>query len=172
MTTKCLDNQVCTSKILLSWRFPRKNSVLDDFPLCPSCPPKSAIFVFLVVSPSLIIACGEYQQSKNTVTISGSSTQRSVNSPMGTSHNGNPQIPRNRQKPMHALNCWQPFRSCHMKLLQWHVLRIKFSPPPPTPEFLAKDFPSATKSRTKFLLRRTWSGQKLLPLQFPGLSLP
>ena len=42
MTTKCLDNNICTFKILLSWRFPtrkKKNSVLDDFPLCAQLPP-------------------------------------------------------------------------------------------------------------------------------------
>ena len=56
MTTKFLDNKICSFKILLSWRFPRKNSVLDDFPLCPQGPPpsKSENFIFIVVSPSLI----------------------------------------------------------------------------------------------------------------------
>ena len=42
MTTKFLDNKICAFKILLSWRFPRKkkkNSVLDDFPLCRQGPP-------------------------------------------------------------------------------------------------------------------------------------
>ena len=55
MTTKFLDNKICTFKILLSWRFPRKQSFLDDFPLCPQGPPplKSENFIFIVVSPSL-----------------------------------------------------------------------------------------------------------------------
>ena len=55
MTTKFLDNIICTFKILLSWRFPRKNSVLDDFPLClQGLPPsKSEHFIVIVVSPSL-----------------------------------------------------------------------------------------------------------------------
>ena len=42
MTTKFLDNIIFKFKILLSWRFPRKkkkkNSVSDDFPLCPDLP--------------------------------------------------------------------------------------------------------------------------------------
>ena len=54
MTTKFLDNQICTFKISLSWRFPRKNSVLDDFPLPPSFPLKKRKNIFIVVSPSLI----------------------------------------------------------------------------------------------------------------------
>ena len=54
VTTKFLDNKICTFKILLSWRFPRKNSVLDDFTLCPKSPPsKSEAFIFIVVSPPL-----------------------------------------------------------------------------------------------------------------------
>ena len=55
MTTKFLDNKICTFKILLSWRFPRKQAFLDDFPLCPQGPPplKSENFIFIVVSPSL-----------------------------------------------------------------------------------------------------------------------
>ena len=39
MTTKFLDNQICTFKILLAWRFPRKTTFLDKFPLCPESPP-------------------------------------------------------------------------------------------------------------------------------------
>ena len=49
-------------------------------------------------------------------------------------------------------------------------LRIRY-PHPPTPEFLSKDV-CLQPGQWKFLLRRTWSDQKLLPLQFPGLSLP
>ena len=30
---------ICTFKMLLSWRFPRKQAFLDDFPLCPQRPP-------------------------------------------------------------------------------------------------------------------------------------
>ena len=44
--------------------------------------------------------------------------------------------------------------------------------PTPTPEFLSKDFPSATRSRTEVLTKENLLGAKLLPLQFPGLSLP
>ena len=44
MTTEFIDNKIWNFKVLLSWRFPRKkqkkkNSVLDDFPLCPQGPP-------------------------------------------------------------------------------------------------------------------------------------
>ena len=41
------------------------------------------------------------------------------------------------------------------------VMRIRFSTPPPTPEFLCKDFRLQPRLKWKFLLRRTWSGQKL-----------
>ena len=41
-----------------------------------------------------------------------------------------------------------------------------------TVDFLSKDFCLQPGLGWKFLLRRTWSGEKLLPLQFPGLSLP
>ena len=50
------------------------------------------------------------------------------------------------------------------------VLRLRLRPPPPTPEFLSKNFCLQPGLQWKVLLRRTWSGQKLLPLQFPGLS--
>ena len=54
MTTKFLDNKICTFKILLSWRLPRKTAFLATFPLCPQAPPplKSANFIFIVVSPA------------------------------------------------------------------------------------------------------------------------
>ena len=40
MTTKFLDDKICTFKILLSWRFPRKQAFWGDFPLrSPSPPP-------------------------------------------------------------------------------------------------------------------------------------
>ena len=39
MTTKFLENKICTFETLLSWRFPRKTAFLDDFPLCPKAPP-------------------------------------------------------------------------------------------------------------------------------------
>ena len=44
--------------------------------------------------------------------------------------------------------------------------------PPPTPEFLTKDFCLQPGLKLKFLLRRTWLEHKLLPLQFPGPLLP
>ena len=39
--------------------------------------------------------------------------------------------------------------------------------PNPNPDFLTKDFCLQPGLERIFLLRRTWSGQKLLPLQFP-----
>ena len=46
------------------------------------------------------------------------------------------------------------------------------SHPPSQPRIPLWGFLSATGLERKFLLRRIWSGQRLLPLQFPGLSLP
>ena len=53
-TTKFLDNKLSTFKFLLSWRLPRKNSVLDDLPLCPLIfnPPEPQM-LFLLSSRSL-----------------------------------------------------------------------------------------------------------------------
>ena len=55
MTTKFLDNRICTFKISLSWRFPRKTAFWTIFLSAPSFPPplKTANFIFIVVSPSL-----------------------------------------------------------------------------------------------------------------------
>ena len=55
MTTKFLDNKICTFKILLSWRFPRKTAFLDNSPLYPHArtPLESANFIIIVVSQSL-----------------------------------------------------------------------------------------------------------------------
>ena len=56
MTTKFLDDKICTFKFSLSWRLPRKKkSVLDDFPLHPQffTSLRTAHLVFIVVSPSL-----------------------------------------------------------------------------------------------------------------------
>ena len=54
MTTKFLDNKICTFKILLSWRFPQNTGFLDDFPLWPQGPPprkrKSYFYCRLAVS--------------------------------------------------------------------------------------------------------------------------
>ena len=52
MTTKFLDNKICTFKILLSWRVPRKTAFLDNLLVCPQGTPplKSANFIFIVVS--------------------------------------------------------------------------------------------------------------------------
>ena len=56
MTTKFLDNKICTFKILLSWHFPRKTAFLDNFPLFPHAqrPSNMQILFFIVVSQSLI----------------------------------------------------------------------------------------------------------------------
>ena len=53
MTTKVLDNHICTFKISLSRSFPRKTAFWDDFPLWPQAPPSNiANSIFIVVSPS------------------------------------------------------------------------------------------------------------------------
>ena len=52
------------------------------------------------------------------------------------------------------------------------LLRSCFWPPPPTPDFLSKDFCLQPGLEWKFLLSRTWLGRKLLPLQFRALPLP
>ena len=41
MTTKCLDNKICTFKFLLSWRFPRKTAFWTIFLSAPKRPPPS-----------------------------------------------------------------------------------------------------------------------------------
>ena len=57
MTTKFLDNEMFTFKILLSWRFPRKIAFWTIFLSAPKAPPplKNANFIFIVVSLSLKI---------------------------------------------------------------------------------------------------------------------
>ena len=48
MTTKFLDNKICTFEMLLSWRFPRLAAFWDDFPLRPQPPPlRSANFIYI-----------------------------------------------------------------------------------------------------------------------------
>ena len=59
MTTKFLDNNICTFKILLSCRFPWKTAFWDTSPLYPRPTPlKSAKCIFIVVSQSLKINQG------------------------------------------------------------------------------------------------------------------
>ena len=41
--------------------------------------------------------------------------------------------------------------------------RIEFAPPPPTPDFLSKDFPSSTRSRTEILTKENLVGAKIAP---------
>ena len=54
MTTKFLDNKICTFKFLLSWRFPQKN-VLGRFSSMPPTPPppSKAKILFLLSSRRL-----------------------------------------------------------------------------------------------------------------------
>ena len=56
MTTKFLENKICTFKILLSWRFPPNPVFWTIFLSAPnsSRPLKTANIIFIVVSPSLI----------------------------------------------------------------------------------------------------------------------
>ena len=65
MTTKFLDNKICTFKILLSWRFPRKTAFLADVPLCPRSPTpqKRKIYFYcrLAVSDYRIFTCVCFQ---------------------------------------------------------------------------------------------------------------
>ena len=57
MTTKFLDNKICTFNALLPWRFPRKTAISDDFLSAPKHPPRTCEnVIFIVVSPSLRIA--------------------------------------------------------------------------------------------------------------------
>ena len=69
MTTKFLNNNICTFKILLSWRFRRKKTeFLDDSPLRPQGPPPSkAEILFLLSSRRLwessIISRGFYNKA-------------------------------------------------------------------------------------------------------------
>ena len=67
MTTKFLDEKICTFKILLSWRFPRKTAFLDEFPLCPqnAQPPQKRKFYFycrLAVSERKRFFCSEIEK--------------------------------------------------------------------------------------------------------------
>ena len=57
MTTTCFDYTICTFKILLSWRFPRKTAFWKCSFLPQGPPPKKKPknFIFIVVSLSLIM---------------------------------------------------------------------------------------------------------------------
>ena len=57
MTTKFLDNEICKSKIRLSWCFSNKTMFWTISLFAPNAltpPLKTANFIFFVVSPSLI----------------------------------------------------------------------------------------------------------------------
>ena len=66
----------------------------------------------------------------------------------------------------------------HHKCLAWPCLQIVvvedqiLTPRPQPQKILTNDFCRQPGLEWKFLQRRTWSGQKPLPLQFPGLALP
>ena len=65
MTTKLLDNKICTFKSLLSWRFPKKKNWTSCLS-APNAPPfKNVCFYFIVVSPSLTnqAACNLYEEA-------------------------------------------------------------------------------------------------------------
>ena len=56
MTTTFLDNKIFRFKILLSWRFPRKEAFWGNFLSLPPTPPplkNRKNVIFIVVSPSL-----------------------------------------------------------------------------------------------------------------------
>ena len=76
MTTKFLDNKICTFKILLSWRFPRKTAFWDDFPVCPqgAPPSKRKTFIFIVVSPSLSNKKARFVHSHVRLAITGNAS--------------------------------------------------------------------------------------------------
>ena len=65
MTTKFLDNKICTFKIFIVVAFPTKTSVFgDDFPLCSQGPPpQKRKFYFIIVSPSLMDKPGEFTKT-------------------------------------------------------------------------------------------------------------
>ena len=57
-------------------------------------------------------------------------------------------------------------------LCQGRLSGSNFHPHPQPQSSLLRIFRLQPGLKWKFLLRRIWSGQKPLPLQFPGLSLP
>ena len=66
MTTKFLDNKICTFEISLPWRFPRITAFFDDFPLCPQGPPPSKVQILpLLSSRRLWIIIGQVVVLKN-----------------------------------------------------------------------------------------------------------
>ena len=64
--------------------------------------------------------------------------------------------------------------ACHLLFydLRFPIWGSKFDPHPQPQISLLRIFCLRPGLGWKFLLRRTWSGQKRLPLQFPGLSFP
>ena len=160
MTTKSIDNKMCTFNILLSWRFPSKTTLFGRFSsLCtPNDPPppqrrKFNFYCRFAVSETShgrwgkIASCGhDYQPCFDTA--------------------------QNKHRTRGHKECKQVRGATNVHQQMFTNMRIRFGPPPPTPEFLSKDFCLRPGLEWKFLLRRTWSGQKLLPLRFPGLPLP
>ena len=63
VTSKISDKKFCTFKIPLSWRFPRKTTCLDDFPLCPQCSPiQNSKLYFYCLAVSEKRTCSECRQ--------------------------------------------------------------------------------------------------------------
>ena len=61
--------------------------------------------------------------------------------------------------------------TCHPPTKNAKLFGDQDGTPPPMPEFLlSKDFRLQPNLECKFLLRRTWSGQKPLPQDFQSLS--
>ena len=50
MTTKFLDDKICTFKFLLSWRFPQKWRFGTIFPSAPTPPPPSKAQILFLLS--------------------------------------------------------------------------------------------------------------------------
>ena len=75
-----------------------------------------------------------------------------------------------------AMHCRHLTGCCFRRVLRFRGQRGFSRPnchPHPQPQnSLLRTFRLQPGLEWKFLLRRTWSGAKLLPLQFPGLSLP
>ena len=66
----------------------------------------------------------------------------------------------------------QPQGSWNRHPCEWLLWGSDFDPHPQPQSSLLRIFRLQPGLEWKFLPRRTWPGQKLLPLQFPGLSLP
>ena len=86
--------------------------------------------------------------------------------PLGPSLSGNPpplwDVNRKPIPPLLAPRTPVPLPEQEKKNPK-RPLRIRFSPPHPTPEFLTKDFPSATRSQMEILTKENLVGAKAAP---------